>query len=220
MDRDMSRALPLLLCSAVALGACARGGDEPTKTAAPAAASPGGAVADASSRSTFQLDAPAIAEVGDPCLFRQRKDPVMQAHRDRTGASWHGEVRVRDVPGFQTKWLPAFDKRVATVIARPRVDTFRVRIDANCYDAARKSYHSCSKVLESDLSAIRGFARAPTTSEAGALAVQLCERKVAEAVEKSIEIAQDNQDLKCRRVQEAWCDLPAAPPVPPAAKKK
>jgi hypothetical protein len=210
--------LPLMLLVSTALvGACSRGGEEATRPPPPA--SPGGPVAEAPSRSTFELDKPAIGEVGPLCLFRPRKDPVMIGHRDRTGASWEGEVRVRDVPSFGTKWLPAFDKRVATVVTRPRVERFRVKVDGNCYDAARRSYHACTKVLEADLSAVRGFARAPTVPEATALAIQLCEKKVAEVVEKSIDIAQDNQDMRCRAVEQAWCDLPAPPP-PPAAKKK
>lgn len=206
-----------LVLSAALLAACARGGDQ---TAKPEPGSPGAAVADASGRSTFELDAPAVAEVGNLCLYRQRKDPVMQAHKDRRGASWEGEVRVRDLPTFDTKWTGPSDRRVGTVVARPRVDRFRVRIDDNCYDAARKSYHACTKVLEADLSAVRGFARAPTVGEASALAIQLCERKVAEIVQGSLEINQENQDLRCRVIDQAWCDLPPAPPPPPAAKKK
>jgi hypothetical protein len=213
----MPRLPLLLLLSAALLGACSRGSDE---AARPGPGSPGAPVADATSRSTFELDSPAIGEVGNLCLFRPRKDPVMIAYKDRTGAAWEGEVRVRDLPGFDTKWIAQFDKRVATVVARPRVDKFRVKVDGNCHDAARRTYYACTKVLEADVSAVRGFARAPTVAEASALAIQLCEKKVAEIVEKSIEITQDNQDLRCRVTEQTWCDLPAAPPPPPAAAKK
>ena len=206
-----------LVLSAALLAACARGGDEATK---PEPSSPGAAVADASSRSVFELDAPPMAEVGNLCLYRQRKDPVMQAHRDRRGGSWEGEIRVRDVPTYDTKWTGPFDRRVGTVVAQPRVDKFKVRVDDNCYDAARKSYHACTKVLEADVAPVRGFARAPTMPEASALAIQLCERKVAEVVEASIEVKQENQDLRCKVIDQAWCDLPPAAPPPPAAKKK
>jgi hypothetical protein len=218
--RRMPRVSPLLL-AAVLLAACARGGDDAARAPSSPTKVPGGAVADASARSSYQLDAPAIAEVGNLCLFRPRKEPVMQGHRDRTGASWEGEIRVRDVASFETKWLSPSDKRVAAVVARPKVETFRVRIDDNCYDAARRSYYACSKVLEADVSRVRGFARAPTVPEARALAVQLCEKKVAEMVEAAIDVKQDNQDLQCRVVDQAWCDLPPvpAPPTAPAKKK-
>ena len=217
----MPRALSTLLLFAALLGACARGGD---RTAAPAEpGSPGladAAMTDASSPSTFQLDAPPVAEVGNLCLFRPRKDPVMIAHKDRTGAAWEGEIRVRDVPKFEPKLISQSDKRIATVVARPRVDRFRVRVDDNCYDAASKSYHACTKVLEADLSSVRGFARALTMPEASALAIQICERKVAEIVQTSIEIRQENHDLRCRAVEQAYCELPPPPPPPPAAAKK
>lgn len=217
----MPRVLSTLLLSAALLGACARGGDLPEKTMEPGSPGlAGSAMADASSPSTFQLDAPPVAEVGSLCLFRPRKDPVMIAHRDRTGAAWEGEIRVRDVPRFEPELISQSDTRIATVVARPRVDMFRARVDDNCYDPARKAYYACTKVLEADLSAVRGFARALTMPEARALAVQLCEKKVAEIVQTSIEIRQENQDLRCRAIEQAFCDLPPAPPPPPAATKK
>jgi hypothetical protein len=213
--------LSMLLLSAALLGACARGGDQTAVPAEPGSPGlSGAAMADASSPSTFQLDAPPVAEVGSLCLFRPRKDPVMIAHKDRTGAAWEGEIRVRDVPKFEPKLISQSDKRIATVVARPRVERFRVRIDDNCYDPARKAYYACTKVLETDLSAVRGFARALTIPEASALAIQLCEKKVAEIVQTSIEIRQENHDLRCRAAEQAYCELPPPPPPQPAAKKK
>jgi hypothetical protein len=75
-------------------------------------------------------------------------------------------------------------------------------------------------VLETDLSNVRGFARAMTPERATALAVQLCEKKVAELVEGSAEIRQENIDLRCHVFEQAYCALPPAPPPPPAPAKK
>ena len=77
-----------------------------------------------------------------------------------------------------------------------------------------------AEVLEADLGKVRGFARAPTPERARALAVQLCEKKVAEEVEKIAEIRQENMDLRCYTFEQAYCELPPAPPPPPAPAKK
>lgn len=216
----MPRALPLLLLSA-ALAACA--GDsgktaKPDTAAAPPAAS--APVASTPGKSVFELDAPPVAEVGNLCLFRPRNDPVMAAFSDRTGAAWEGEIQVRDVPSMDTKWFSPSDKRVATAVTRPRVDKLRARIDDNCYDAARKVYYACSKVLEADVGAIRGFARALTMERARALALQLCEKKVSELVEAKLDVKQDNVDLRCQVVDQAYCELPPPPPPKPVPAKK
>jgi hypothetical protein len=210
----MPRVSPLLLLCAV-LAACARGGDQAARPDPAAGPNPSAPVASAPGKSVFEHDAPPVAEVGNLCLFRTRKDPVMSGFVDRTGAAWEGEVRVRDLPSLDPKWFRPSDARMATVVARPRVDRFRVRIDDNCYDAARKVYYSCSKVLEADLSKVRGFARALSIGRARSLAIQLCEKKVIELVESSLEIKQDNADLRCRIVEQAFCELPPAPPPPP-----
>lgn len=203
-----------LLLLAAALAACS-GEDK----AAPAGAPPGPSAA-LPSKSTFEYDAPPMAEVGNACTFRTRKDPVMQGFRDRSGAAWEGEVRVRDVATMDAKWFGASDKRVATLVARPRVDKFQMRVDANCLNAETKTYYACTKVLEADLTPIRGFARGLTIGQARSLAIQLCEKKVQEVVDEKINIKQDNVDLRCRIIEQTFCELPPAPPPPPAAKKK
>jgi hypothetical protein len=95
-----------------------------------------------------------------------------------------------------------------------------VRIDDNCYNAGTKKYYACSKVLEADLSKVRGFARAVSLDRARALAIQLCEKKVKELVQGSIELRQENMDLSCHVYEQAYCELPPAPPPPPQPKKK
>ncbi len=127
---------------------------------APSGPTPRAIVASVASKPSFELEAPPVAEVGNLCTYRTRKDPVMQGFSDRSGAQWEGEIRVRDVPTMDTKWFSPSDKRVATMVARPRVEVYRVRVDDNCYNAATKTYHACSKVLEADLTQVRGFARA------------------------------------------------------------
>ena len=187
-------------------------------------ATPRGQVTRVASNPSFEMDAPPVAEVGNLCTYRARKEPVMQGYADGTGAQWEGEVQVRDLPSFNSKWFNPSDKRLATMVARPRVGVFRVRIDDNCYNAATKTYSACTKVLETDLGKVRGFARAMTPERATALAVQLCEKKVAELVEGSAEIRQENIDLRCHVFEQAYCALPPAPPAPPSppppAKKK
>jgi len=211
----MRRPLSVLLMLS-ALAACS--GDE-KGVATPAPASPALAAPTAST-SSFEYDAPPIGEVGNACNFRQRKDPVMQGFRDRTGASWEGELRVRDVASMDPKWFSPSDKRVATLVARPRTDKFRLRVDDNCYNAQTKTYYSCSKVLEADFTQIRGFARAVTIEQARSLAIQLCEKKVTAVMEAATDTRQDNTDLRCRIVTQTFCELPPAPPPPPAAAKK
>lgn len=144
----------------------------------------------------------------------------MQGFVDRSGAGWEGEIRVRDLPTMDPKWFSPQDKRVATLIARPRVEAFRVRIDDNCYNAQTKTYSSCSKVLEADLSKVRGFARAVSLERARALAILLCEKKVVELVEQFAATKQDNLDLSCHVYEQAYCELPPAPPPPPPDPKK
>jgi hypothetical protein len=205
----MLRILSFLLVSAGLVGACSQG-------KAPASRTDSGAAA-----ANIQLDAPPIAEVGNLCLFRPRKEPVMSGFADRTGAQWEGEIRVRDLASLEDKLIDPFDKRVATVVTRPRVDIFRMRIDDNCYDATRKVYYACTKVVTADLTGVRGFARAMTVDRARALSIQLCEKKVAQVVGAAIGIQQDNTDLRCHVSEQAFCTLPPAPaPAPPPAAKK
>jgi hypothetical protein len=179
-----------------------------------------GRVTEIASKPSFEMEAPPIAEVGNLCTYRTRKDPVMQGHSDRSGAGWEGELRVRDLPNLDPKWISPQDKRVATMVARPRLDAFRVRIDDNCYNPQTKTYASCTKVLEADLSKVRGFARALTLERARSLAVLLCEKKVAELVEQLAAPRQENLDLRCHVFEQAYCELPPAPPPPPDPKKK
>ena len=177
-------------------------------------------VREVASQPSFEMDAPPLAETGNLCTYRPRKEPVMQGHSDRTGAQWEGEVTIRDLPSMETKWFSPSDKRLVTMVARPRTEVFRVRIDDNCYNAEAKKYYACSKVLEADLSKVRGFARGPTLEHARALAVQLCEKKVAEVVDRSIQVRQENIDTRCHVYEQAWCALPPAPKPPPAPAKK
>jgi hypothetical protein len=179
-----------------------------------------GRVTSTQSAASFEMDAPPLGEVGNICTYRTRKEPIMQGFADRSGAGWEGEIRVRDLPTMDPKWFSPQDKRVVTMIARPRLDKFRVRIDDNCYNAHTKTYSSCTKVLEADLTKVRGFARALTVERARALAVQLCEKKVEELVEQSAATKQDNLDLRCHVDEQAFCELPPAPPPPPAPAKK
>jgi len=208
----MPRPLPVLIFAA-ALAACS--GDRKPETSAPAPSASA-----APSKATFAMEAEPVAEVGNLCLFRPRKDPIMSGFADGTGAAWEGELRVRDLASLDTKWISQQDKRIATAVARPRAEVFRARIDDNCYDAARKVYYACSKVIEADLSQIRGFARAPNIGRARALAIQLCEKKVDAVMDEKVQIKQDNLDLRCRVIEQAFCELPPAPPPPPAPKKK
>lgn len=220
----MFRLLPAVMLAAV-LVAC--GGEE---LRSPVVGSPSGIVSTApevrgrvsqvDSPASYELEAPPIAEVGNVCTFRERKEPVMQAFADRTGRGWEGEIRVRDLPAMDPKWFSPQDKRIVTMIARPRVENYRVRIDDNCYNAETKKYGSCTKVLEADLSKVRGFARALSLERAQALAIQLCEKKVADVVDKSALPTQENMDLRCHVFQQAYCELPPAPPPPPAPAKK
>ncbi|MFO0988889.1 MAG: hypothetical protein U1F37_16275 [Alphaproteobacteria bacterium] len=216
--------LPLL---AVTLVACGDGElrapitAQSTNTAAPGAMpEPRAIVREVASKPSFEMDAPPLAETGNLCTYRKRQAPVMQGYADRTGAQWEGEVTIRSLPNMDTKWFGPFDKRLATMVARPRIDVFRVRIDDNCLDPQTKKYYSCTKVLEADLSKVRGFARALTPERARALAVQLCEKKVAEIVADSAQIRQESIDTRCHVYEQAFCELPPAPPPPPAPAKK
>jgi len=179
-----------------------------------------GRVTEIASKPSFEMEAPPMAEVGNLCTYRTRKEPVMQGHSDRSGAGWEGEVRVRDLPSMDPKWFSPQDKRLATMVARPRLDTFRVRIDDNCYNPQTRTYASCTKVLEADLSKVRGFARALTLERARSLAILLCEKKVTELVEATAAPRQENLDLRCHVFEQAFCELPPAPPPPPDPKKK
>jgi hypothetical protein len=220
----MFRPLPVVMLAAM-LAAC--GGEE---LRSPVVGSPSGIVSTApevrgrvtsvDSKASYELDAPPLADVGNVCSFRERKEPVMQGFADRTGRGWEGEIRVRDVSSLDPKWFSPSDARVATMIARPRVERYRVRIDDNCYNAETKKYSSCTKVLEADLSKVRGFARALSLERATALAIQLCEKKVRDVVDESALTRQENLDLTCHVFQQAFCELPPAPPPPPAPAKK
>jgi hypothetical protein len=209
---------PLALACALLLPGCGDG-ERKSASAPPAAAS---AAPPATARPA--PDPPPIAGVGELCAYGARKEPVMMAYKDATGAAWMGEIRARDAEAMKTKWLGAFDKRVPTVLATPRVEIYRQRVDDNCYDAARRVYYSCTKVLEADVRPVRGLARAVTMADARALALQLCEKRVGEIVAQTIEINQENRDIKCRVAEEAYCPPPpeAAPPAaaPPTPAKK
>ncbi len=207
----MPRTPMILALCAMALGACSDDKEKPV-AAAPAAPTPLPAF--------VELDQPAIGEVGKICTYRPRKEPVIMAYRDRTGGAFEGEIRLRDVAMFDSKLISASDRRIASAVARPNVNTFRVKVDDNCYDAATRTYRACTKVLEANVKEVRGFARGVLMADARTLAVQVCERKVAELVEKNLEVKQDNFDMKCHVIEQAWCEPPPAPPPPPTTLKK
>lgn len=211
-------ALTLVACGDTELRAPITG--QSTRVSLPGTgAEPRASVREVASKPSFEIEAPPLAEVGNLCTYRPRKDPVMQGYSDRSGAHWEGEVTVADLPNMNPKWFGPSDKRLATMVARPRTEMFRVRIDDNCYNAETKKYHACTKVLEADLSKVRGFARALSLDRARVLAVQLCQQKVSEIVERSVEIRQENLDMRCHVYEQAHCELPPAPPPPPARKK-
>ncbi len=154
----------------------------------------------------------------DLCIYRERKDPIIAGYKDQAGNAWAGEIRPRDREAMESKFFGPFDKRIATAVAKPRVSVYRARVDDNCYDAARRVYYACTKTLEADVSAVRGFARAVEMTDAHALARQLCETKVREIAEKTVELRVDSLDLRCAVAEDALCALPPAPPPPPAKK--
>src|SRR5262245_9841906 len=102
VDRGMPRPLPVLIFAAAL---AARPGRRTPETSAPvpsASAAP--------SKATFAMEAEPVAEVGNLCLFRPRKDPIMSGFADGTGAAWEGELRVRDLASLDTKWISQQDK--------------------------------------------------------------------------------------------------------------
>ncbi len=205
-------------CSLALLG-CGDG-DRKNSSAPPAAPSAAAPSAAEPPPATRTADLPAIAGTGELCAYGQRSEPVMMAYKDATGAAWLGEIRPRDAENMRTKWFGTSDKRVPTVLATPRVEVYRQRVDDNCYDAARRVYYSCTKTLEADVRAVRGLARAVTMGDARALALQLCEKKVSEIVAGTIEINQENRDIKCRVAEETYCPPPPEAPAAPAPPKK
>ncbi len=204
-----------LACSLALLGC----GDGERKTASAPPAAPPSAPNVAAPPATPN-DPPAISGVGELCIYGPRSEPVMMAYKDATGAAWIGDIRPRDAENMRTKWFGTSDKRVPTALATPRVEVYRQRVDDNCYDAARRVYYSCTKTLEADVRAVRGLARAVTMGDARTLALQLCEKKVAEIVVNAIEINQENRDMKCRVAEETYCPPPPEAPATPAPPKK
>jgi hypothetical protein len=130
-------------------------------------ATPRGQVTRVASNPSFEMDAPPVAEVGNLCTYRARKDPVMQGYADCT----------------------------------------------------REQFESAPTMTEQQ-GALRALADSGAPERATALADQLCEKKVAELVESSAEIRQENIDLRCHVFEQAYCALPPAPPPPPAPAKK
>lgn len=162
---------------------------------------------------------PAV-DVGDLCSYSERKEPIIVVHKDATGNQYFGEVQGKDLQQFRLKWGGLTGKTLATAVARPRVDVYRASVEDNCYDAQRRVYYSCRKVIQEPVGHIHAFARAPTMTDAHALALQVCRAKFDAVVQEKLEIDQENRDKRCRIVAERWCDAPPAPPPPPPAAKK
>lgn len=217
MDR---RVRPLAAAALLAL-ASACGGSSPPPSAGPGASGSGaGAAPLRPTRTTPDPELPKMAVTGDLCVYATRAEPIAQGHRDSTGADYLGEVRTRDAASFDTKWLSAFNRDIATAVARPRVEKYRVSVDDNCFDPQRRVYTRCVKVIEVDLSKVRGFARAVEMPGAHHLATWLCEQKVRDLVTEQAEVQQDSRDLRCGIVEQRFCKPPAAAPpqaAPPAA---
>ncbi len=167
--------------------------------------------------------APSVAALPAPssdaiCVYRERKDPIMSGYLDQAGNAWVGELRPRDMAAMESKFPGPFDKRIATAVARPRVAAYRARVSDNCYDAARGTYHACTKIIAADVGAVRGFARAIEMPQAQALARQLCETKVRAIAESTVELSVDSLDLRCTVAEEAYCPPPPIPAAPPPKK--
>jgi hypothetical protein len=213
--------LPAAVALLALVAAC--GGSSPTSAPpgtppSAAGAASGGNPALRPQRTAPDPDLPKMATTGDICVYATRAEPIMQGHRDATGSDYLGEVRVRDVASFETKWISAFSRDIATAVARPRVEKYRVVVDDNCFDPQRRVYTRCTKVIEVDLSKVRGFARAVEMPGAHALAAWLCEQKVRELVLEATEVQQDSRDLRCGIAEERYCPRPAPPPAAPSAR--
>jgi hypothetical protein len=212
-----STRLPVAAALLALMAAC--GGSTPAGAPPSAAgATSGGNPQLRPQRTTPDPELPKLATTGDICVYATRAEPIIQGHRDATGSDYLGEVRVRDVATFDTKWLSAFNRNLATAVARPRVEKYRVSVDDNCFDPQRRVYTRCTKVIEVDISKVRGFARAVEMPGAHALATWLCEQKVRDMVIEATEIQQDSRDLRCGIVEQRYCAPPAAQPAAPAGR--
>lgn len=149
---------------------------------------------------------------GALCEYRDRRsDTVLQAFKDITGATWWGEID-HEVGTMRGKWPGQRGGRVfATAVARPKVDMYRVRRSANCFDEKTRSYYTCTRTEEVDFSQIRGFARAPTMTEAEDYARLLCQEKVLDIATKATAVRQQSWDLTCEVVASLRCPAPAEP---------
>ncbi len=148
-------------------------------------------------------------QIGKLCIFGARRPPVTIVHRDATGAQWHGDVKESDYKLMRTKWFSRSDKRMTTVVAAPRVKVYRVKIDDNCYDKNKKTYHACTKTITADLTPIRVIARALDLGDASNLARQECSRRVRDTIAKKTDVRQEGHDLRCKIIATTKCSLPA-----------
>jgi hypothetical protein len=191
-------ALPI--CFAVA--ACGAGGDR-------AAAPP-----------PDPVSAP-LAGVGDMCSYAERKEPVYVAHKFWTGRTFYGDLTGSDLPELRAKWfLGGTGGKVSTSVARPKLAVFRIKVDGNCYDEAKKVYYSCTKTVEAKLDDLRVLARAVEQRDADRLAFQICVDKMQERVEKQTQIVLDATNATCEVVARKLCPLPPPPPAPKKADDK
>lgn len=160
-----------------------------------------------------------LAGVGDMCSYAERKKPIVVGHKFWTGRAYYGDLKGGDLKELRAKWfLGGSGGRVATAVARPKLEVHRTKIDSNCYDEAKKVYYGCTKTIETPMGDIRVLARAVRQEEADRLAIQMCKREVRERLEKKTEVALDTWDIACSIVARRKCPLPPPPP-PPAPKK-
>lgn len=159
-----------------------------------------------------------LTGIGDMCSYAERKKPVIVAHRFWNGSTFYGDLKGEDLAKLRSKWIPNTVRSVATSVARPRVQVYRVKTDGNCYDKEKKVYYSCTKTLETPVGDIRGLARADDPRRADLLALRICRDEMRKSIEEKSEIDLTTVDLGCTIAVRRRCPLPPAPP--PKPKKK
>lgn len=195
----MPRPFPILVLPVcLALTACGGSGDRPPAPKPDPVSAP-------------------LAGVGDMCSYAERKEPILVAHKFWTGRAYYGDLKSRDLPELRAKWfLGGSGGKVATTVARPKLEVYRLKTDANCYDAEKEVYYRCTKTSATPLGDIRAIGRAINQREADLLAVRICDRAVRERIEKKTQIGRETTDLGCVVAARKRCPLPP----PPAPKKK
>lgn len=157
---------------------------------------------------------------GEICRYGPRPRSVYVATRHSSGQAYQGDMQADDIPKMNPNWFGSGSSLVATAIAAPGINIWRVQVNDNCYDARRKVYYSCTKTLSADLRNIRALVRAESYSTARKLAVDLCEQRVLQRIADKVDVRIDHRKLRCRIVQVARCPLPKGTPKTPGAGKK